>query len=157
MLVQTFIFNHLLTRYLKSPDFLWYCAVNWILDMLSIWHFIKWLCNILSMVCNTTRKLLKDYLKNINHVCLLHWTGSAKQANLDILGPCRAVAGCSFYCLTFYKTVVTFITVKGNPTWAPQLRKEADLAGFLLCYKNYEIVVSILIWTKPELSPGLRS
>lgn len=37
---------------------------------------------------------------------------------------------------------------KGNPTWAPQLGKKAELAGFLLCYKNYEIVVSILIWTK---------
>ena len=58
--------NCLISKKSKSLELLRPCAVYQILYMLNIWHFIKWLCIILSIVSNTTRKWkLKCYLKNI--------------------------------------------------------------------------------------------
>lgn len=72
--------NLLISKKSKSLELQQSCAVNQILDMPTIWHFIKWLCITLSIVCNTTRRWrLKCYLKTINQICLLDWPGSCNR------------------------------------------------------------------------------
>jgi len=49
--------NLLISKKSKSLELLQPCTVNQVLDMLSVQHFIKWLCTTLSIACNTTRKM----------------------------------------------------------------------------------------------------